>query len=75
MARLTFANVNKALKDACIDAEVVKNKGDFFVWFCGDEPSSWNSSATEVCYLNQIPSVVGWVEKYKAMKSYHDSSQ
>lgn len=67
MAKLTLANVNKALKAAGFEAELVKGKG--YLWFDGDEPSGWYSSVVEVCYPNHIPTVEGWVEKYKTMKA------
>ena len=73
MAKLTIANVNKALKAAGFDAELVKGKG--YLWFDGDEASNWYTSSVEVCYLNHIPTVEGWIAKYRQMKADHDSRQ
>jgi len=73
MANITIAAVNKALKAAGFDAEIVNGKG--YLWFDGPEASNWFSSSVPVCHLNHISTVSGWVEKYRQMKADHDSKE
>ena len=66
MARITFKQVNAALKAAGIDAELVQ--GDGYLWFDGDEASQWYSSSVAVFRLNHIPDVQWWVREYEHMR-------
>lgn len=71
METLTIAKVNKALKSAGFDAVLVKGRG--YMWFDGDEPDGWYSSSVAVPHLSSIPTLEGWIEKYRSMKADHDA--
>lgn len=61
----TIASVNRALKKAGIDAELVKGKGYF--WFDGDEASGFYSNSVSVFRVNQLTDDQ-WVKEYHTLK-------
>lgn len=65
----TLASVNKALKKAGIDAELVKGKG--YYWFDGDEASGWYSNSVPVFHVSQL-SEEQWIAAYHSLKEDSD---
>jgi hypothetical protein len=70
--RITINNINKALADAGINAELIKGKGYFY--FFGDDVDTCNTTSVYVYRLTSF-TIDQWVREATNLKAEHERSR